>query len=82
VSHDPLELWYVTLKDGEVVSVWADSFSEDDGNYVFGALVDASRDEQEYPNIEITNRTPSNPDRVVVTVARFPCSAVASIASA
>jgi hypothetical protein len=57
-------------------------FGQEDGDYVFGALVDASPDEQKYPNIEITNRTPANPLRVVVTVARFPCTSVASIVSA
>jgi hypothetical protein len=82
VTHDPLPLWHVTLQGGALVSVWADSYSEEDRDYVFSALVDASQDEQGYPDIEITNRTPSNPDRVVVTVARFPRSAVQSIATA
>ena len=63
------------------MSVWADSYSAEDRDYVFSALVDASLEEQGYPDIEITNRTPSNPERVVVTVARFPRSEVASIAS-
>jgi len=46
---------------------------------VFGNLVDATPEEQASPFIEITNRTPSNPNRVVTTVARIPIRDVATV---
>ncbi len=72
--------WKVTLSDGSVVEVWADGYQELDGVYSFGVLVDA---EGEVPSeVLVTNRTPSNPDRLVIALAQFPISAVSEIWSA
>ena len=75
----------VTLSDGFVVEVWADgvtglSGAEDSRDYVFGCLMDIDVSEQ--ADWEITARTPSRPERVVVVVARFPRAAVTSVYSA
>jgi hypothetical protein len=73
--------WSVTLRASrEIVEVWADSVGECDGDLVFSVLVDASPDEQ--ADMEVTGRTPTNPARVIVTVARFPSSVVDDYRSA
>ncbi|HEY4854135.1 MAG TPA: hypothetical protein VII22_25390 [Streptosporangiaceae bacterium] len=77
--------WLVTLADGAVVDVWADSVEgltgpQDQRDYSFGNLMDIHPDDQN--GFDITARTPADPRRVVVTVARFPRSAVVRIISA
>src|SRR4051812_25954849 len=68
--------WEITLGDGCVIRLWADGYQELDGHYDFGVLVDV---EGKAPDtLVITNRTPSDPDRVVISLARIPgsrCSA-------
>jgi len=71
--------WKVTLKDGTVVEVWAAGYQELDGIYSFGVLVDA--EDGDDSDVLVTNRTPSNPDRLVIALAHFPVSAVAEIRS-
>jgi hypothetical protein len=79
------EHWLVTLADGSVVDVWADSVEglagpEDQRDYLFGNLMDiAPADQQAF---EVTARTPANPSRVVVTVARFPRPSVRRVTTA
>ena len=75
--------WLVTLADGSVVDVWADSVEgtagpDDHRDYRFCALMDVSPQDQ--PGFDVVARTPADPNRVVVTVARFPRSSVANIA--
>ena len=72
-----LARWAVTTTDGTVITVWADSYSEDGGEIVFAALADASAQEQE--ELDVVGRTPSNPARVVVALARFPATAVVTV---
>jgi hypothetical protein len=60
----------VTLVNGSVVEVWADGYSEVEGTLVFSILVDATPDEQQV--LEVTGPSPSRPERVIITVARFP----------
>ena len=72
--------WNVTLNDGTVVVVWADGYQELDGLYSFGVLVDGEGEVGD--EVLVTNRTPSNPDRLVIALAQFPVSAVAQIGSA
>ena len=76
--------WLVTLTTGAGVEVWADSVEglagpEDQRDYRFESLVDATPDEQ--LQLHVSGRTPSNPERVLVTVARFPRECVASVSS-
>lgn len=85
LAAGPPSRWLVELHDGSTVEVWADSVtglhgSDDDRDYVFGVLMDVDADQQ--PFFEVTARTPSNPRRVEVAVARFPRRAVVSILSA
>ncbi len=62
------------MLDGTVLTIWASAFSKENGVYLFDNLADASDDEQ--ARLEITARTPSNPERVMVLVARIPAAAV------
>ncbi len=83
-SAVPPSLWRVTLTDGCVVLIWADGVEGLSGpegvrDYLFSNLIDVPVDEQEA--FDVTARTPANPQRVVVTVARFPRSAVRDVES-
>ena len=71
--------WLVTITDGSVIRVWADSYQVLDGHYDFGVLVDTGG----HPpaRSRITARTPGDADRVVMSVARFPTAAVADVKS-
>lgn len=80
----PPTRWQVELHDGSTVEVWADAVTglagpDDDRDYVFGVLMDVDPDQQ--PFFDVTARTPTNPRRVEVTVARFPRRAVVSVFS-
>ena len=77
--------WLVTLTDGSVVDVWADSVEglagpQDQRDYLFGNLMYIDPADQH--DFDVTARTPANPSRVVVTVARFPRLSVLGITSA
>jgi hypothetical protein len=76
-----IDRWNVHLATGPTVEVWADGYQELDGYYVFGVLADADA-ESEIDGLDVTGRTPSNPLRVIVTLARFRVDEVAQIASA
>ena len=83
LAAGPPSRWVVTLADGSTVEVWADAamgLSDDNGDYVFGLLMDI--DEACQQGFEVTARTPSNPLRVEVAVARFPRTAVLRVESA
>jgi hypothetical protein len=69
--------WNITLVDGSVVRVWADGYQTEDGHHDFGLLVDTEG--AELDTVSVTNRTPRDPDRVVISVARLPVTAVADI---
>jgi hypothetical protein len=73
--------WYVRLASGGQAIIWADSFTQIDDDYVFGSLVDVVAHEQEGGHLEITARTPSNPKRIEVTVARISAADVVHISS-
>ena len=72
--------WRLTLTDDSSVELWADSYSEEDDAFVFSVLVDASPGEQD--DLEVTAHTPTRPERVVITVCRFPTVAVRRVLSA
>jgi hypothetical protein len=79
---DPPGRWVVTLNDGSQIEIWAHavaglSDSEDDRDYVFGVLMDIGPELQS--EFEVTARTPANPSRVEVAVARFPRTSVQDI---
>lgn len=69
--------WQVLLTDGSELTIWATAFSREDDVYEFDELIDASPDEQAW--LDITGRTPSNPKRVIVVVARIPAGIVAKV---
>jgi hypothetical protein len=77
--------WLVTLIDGSVVDIWADSVEGlagpgDARDYLFSNLMDVSPGDQD--PFDVTGRTPANPARVIVTVARFPRSSIMSVVTA
>lgn len=69
--------WHITLTDGNVVRLWADGYETTEDHHEFGMLVD-TEGAVAVP-VRVTNRTPSDPNRVVVSVGRFPIAAVAKI---
>jgi hypothetical protein len=77
METEPPAWWELTLVGGQTLEVWADGYSETEGWYEFTVLADAEESEQQ--QLEIASRTPSNPLRVLVTVARIPHEIVASI---
>lgn len=83
-STSPPSRWKVTLADGSVAEVWADAVEglsgpEDGRGYLFSNLVDVAPSEQ--AAFEVNARTPTRPERVSVTVARFPRNAVLEVIS-
>jgi len=76
------EKWIVHLHDGSTVDVWADSAEglagpEDDRDYRFSNLMDVGPPDRAH--FDVTGETPTNPERVVVTVAVFPRSSVSRV---
>ena len=85
LAAGPPSHWLITLGDGSVVEIWADSVEglsgpEDDRDYLFSNLMDIAPSDQ--ASFDVTARTPTNPARVAVTVARFPRSAVIKVGMA
>ena len=84
-ASGPPSHWIVLLNDGSRVDVWADSVTglsgdDDPRDYEFGCLMDVDPELQD--QFMVTARTPSNPSRVEVQVARFPRAAVQDVYSA
>jgi len=77
---DPLpRQWQVVLTDGSTIGVWSGCYGEADGYYTFEILADAAPEEQADDDLVIAGRTPSNPERILLTVARIPIGLVATI---
>ena len=74
---DSLSEWRVTLRDGHTLVVWADSYRQTDAEYVFGALADGTASEQ--AALDIDARTPTDPSKIVVVLARIPSDLVETI---
>lgn len=68
------------LTGGGLVHVWADGYSIDGGCYVFDVLATASLEYQ--AGVAVTAKTPTDPERVCVAVARIPASAVEELHTA
>ncbi|SOD73917.1 hypothetical protein SAMN05892883_3109 [Jatrophihabitans sp. GAS493] len=84
LAAGPPSHWVVTLVDGAQVDVWADAVTGSSGpddarDYAFGVLMDIDPNLQD--QFDVTARTPSNPGRVEVCVARFPRSSVLDVSS-
>jgi len=71
--------WSITLRNGAVLSLFADSYSESEGFHIFGLLVNATDEEQAFLKVE--GRNPNNPSLVVLEVMRIRSEDVASISS-
>jgi len=71
--------WLITLRSGGVIDLWADSYSIEGDSHVFSMLVDANAEEREH--VRINARTPSNEDRVVITIATIPSDDIAELVS-
>lgn len=72
--------WQVFMRGGEVVDVWAHAYSTEGEHYVFEVLTDTRGALPD--SALVTARTPSNPERLALAVARFPVAAVRDIGSA
>lgn len=73
-------LWHVRLTGGALMHVWADGYSIVRGHYVFDVLATASVAYQ--AEVEVTVRTPADPERVCIAVARIPVGAVEELHTA
>jgi hypothetical protein len=71
--------WEVTLVSGHLVQVWADAYAEEDGDYVFSALIRSEREPEAH--IAIQARAPADPSLFDVALARFPAASVVKIRS-
>lgn len=85
IPAGPPTHWLVTLADGLVVDVWADSLdgpagAEDHRDYRFANLMDISPSDQD--GFSVTARSPGMPSRVEVAIARFPQSSVVRVSVA
>jgi hypothetical protein len=74
-----LDEWIVTLCDGTNLTLYADGYSVGGGEHIFSVLLTASASIQE--GLDIVGRTPSDPERVMVALARIPSTAVTSVRS-
>jgi hypothetical protein len=82
IPGDPLpNQWQVVLRDGSAVGIWADAYGEKNGHYTFEILADATPEERADPDLVIDAETPSNPERILITVARIPIDLVANVYS-
>ncbi|MFD8594992.1 hypothetical protein ACFV1L_08320 [Kitasatospora sp. NPDC059646] len=72
--------WHVTLQSGALIELWADAYTTDEGAYVFSALVRATEAEQ--AELDVTARTPADPSRVAIAVARVPLTEVKNLHTA
>jgi len=75
-----LDRWRVTLQTGAEIEVWADGYTEEGGRHVFGVLADVDPDEHD--RLAIGGKTPSDPRRVIVTLAVIPSDQIATVRSA
>jgi hypothetical protein len=73
----PPSQWLVTLKDGSIIEVWADSYCEQQGRYLFESLVAASPDEQRQVRVTATGRDPAG--KVLILIAQIPAAVVSSV---
>jgi hypothetical protein len=76
-SAGPPSRWFVTLKSGSTIEIWADSYSEEADHFLFDAYVRASVAEQQH--VEVTSRSPANAENVLIVIARVPTAEVDSI---
>jgi hypothetical protein len=67
------------MRSGEMIDVWAHAFATEDGHHVFEVLTDTRGVLPD--SAVVTARTPSNPERLALAVARFPVTAVEDIES-
>ncbi|MFB9902890.1 hypothetical protein [Allokutzneria oryzae] len=82
IPGDPLPIqWRVTMNDGAVVGVWANSYGEENGYYLFDVFAEVSEAEEQNLDLVITSTNPTQPRKVLFAVARFPVEAVARIES-
>ncbi|GAB3762875.1 hypothetical protein [Microlunatus parietis] len=65
--------WRVKLKSGNDVLVMADSAHVNETHQVFSLMLeDTTEEDRASEFLHITNRFPTRPERVIVTVAAFP----------
>jgi hypothetical protein len=73
----PPSRWFVTLKSGSTMEIWADGYSEETDHFLFDAYVHATLAEQRH--VEVTGRSPADAENVLIVMARVPAVDVESI---
>ncbi|MGW2349030.1 hypothetical protein [Actinacidiphila glaucinigra] len=76
----PPSRWHVELVTGQAMELWADGYSHVRGEYVFSNLVRLSVRDQAHA--DVTARTPADPERVMVAVARIAAESVTAVHTA
>lgn len=74
-----LDTWRVKLKNGSSVLILADTHSETSTHHLFNVLADVADEEQ--MNLHLVGTTPTNPKRVLVSVAAFALEDVEDVQS-
>jgi hypothetical protein len=59
------------------MEIWADGFGQQDGFHLFSLSVKATPEEQQ--SLWIESRAPSEPNFLMITVAKIPSSEIADI---
>lgn len=73
----PPSRWVLTLKDGSTIEVWADSYCEEQDQFRFESLVEATHEEQRHVKVTATGRELTS--KVLILIARIPAALVSSI---
>ncbi|MGW2397282.1 hypothetical protein ACWCYY_12085 [Kitasatospora sp. NPDC001664] len=63
-----------------MIELWADAYAVEKDSYVFSVLVRAAAAER--AELEVSARTPTDPDRIAIVVARLPCREVRQLHTA
>jgi hypothetical protein len=69
--------WFVRLKTGATIELWADSYSEESDHFLFDTYVHASDEEQQC--VDVTARSPIGGPKVLIVAARIPKSEVEDV---
>ncbi|WP_329252759.1 hypothetical protein OG417_09485 [Actinoallomurus sp. NBC_01490] len=69
--------WFVTLKSGSTLEVWAHTYTEETGQYLFCAFISASPEEEQHIEVANPSRVPGSV--AIAVLAKVPAREVASI---
>jgi len=76
-----LDPWIVTFTTGHDATIWAGGYANVGEMYEFSVYVELEEEEPGIDRAPIVMRTPANPARVSIAVARIPVEDVTRIVS-